>query len=52
MADEASLAAAVAAAVEADAVGLDVEWRPGREHCPQPPASLLQVACPLCFGFP
>ena len=49
MADEASLAAAVAVAAEADAVGLDVEWRPGRERCPQPPASLLQVARPLAF---
>ncbi|KAK9833570.1 hypothetical protein WJX81_006966 [Elliptochloris bilobata] len=44
VAHEAGLAAAVAAAVEADAVGLDVEWRPGREGCTQPPASLLQVA--------
>ena len=52
MADEAGLVAAVAAAVEADAVGLDVEWRPGRERCPQPPASLLQVARPLCMWVP
>lgn len=52
VADEAGLAAAMAAAVEADAVGLDVEWRPGRERCPQPPASLLQVARLLWCGFP
>jgi len=43
VADEAGLAAAMAAAASADAVGLDVEWRPGREGCRQPPAALLQA---------